>query len=175
MLTAVLKAVKMLLSCCPKKQPRCCCPNCSKSGPRCCPNCSKSSLRCWEKTTPTKTKYKDLFPSESFHQAGGAHVVSLCCKQIARSCQFTMPWRGGGRDGKIGEAVNKQDEAGDVKDETHSWSGFKLHVSSQIEVRSLNVNFKIFTKVITNRISVVAEKVIRLSQNGFYSWHIFWK
>jgi hypothetical protein len=46
-----------------KKQARCCCANCSKSSPKCCPNCSKSSPRCWEKTTPTKTKYKDLFPS----------------------------------------------------------------------------------------------------------------
>jgi hypothetical protein len=45
-LTAVLKAVKMLLSCCPKnsqdaavlaalKQSRCCCPSYSKSSPRC--------------------------------------------------------------------------------------------------------------------------------------------
>jgi hypothetical protein len=33
----------MLLSCCPKKQARCYCPNCSKSSPRCCPAVLKNS------------------------------------------------------------------------------------------------------------------------------------
>jgi hypothetical protein len=47
MLTAVLKAVKMLLSCCPKKQLRCCCPN-----------CSKSSSRCWEKPPSQRSSTK---------------------------------------------------------------------------------------------------------------------
>jgi hypothetical protein len=87
MLTAVLKAVKMLLSCCPKKQSRCCCPNCSKGSPRCYPNCSKSSPRCWEKITPTKTKYKDLFPSKS------VLIKNMSCAICFPNGQMENEWR----------------------------------------------------------------------------------
>jgi hypothetical protein len=54
MLTAVLKAVKMLLSCCPNK-----------------------TAKMLRKTTPTKTKYKDLFPSGStFHNIYFSNISS---------------------------------------------------------------------------------------------------
>jgi hypothetical protein len=53
MLTAVLKAVKMLLSCCPKNSQDAAVLAAIKA------------VQDTEKTTPTKTKYRDLFPSKT--------------------------------------------------------------------------------------------------------------
>jgi hypothetical protein len=51
MLTAVLKAVKMLLSCCPK------------NSQDAVVLAALKAVQDAEKTTPTKTRYRDLFPS----------------------------------------------------------------------------------------------------------------
>jgi hypothetical protein len=54
MLTAVLKALKMLLSCCPKNNQDSAVLTALKA------------VQDAEKNHPTKTKYKDLFPSVFF-------------------------------------------------------------------------------------------------------------
>jgi protein KRI1 len=58
MLTAVLKAVKMLLSCCPKNSQDAAVLTALKA------------VQDAEKTTITKTKYKDLFPSDATSKLG---------------------------------------------------------------------------------------------------------
>jgi hypothetical protein len=55
MLTVVLKSVKMLLFCCPKKN----------SQDAAVLTALKAVQDAEKKTTPIKTKYKDLFPSFS--------------------------------------------------------------------------------------------------------------
>jgi len=39
----------------------------------------------------------------------------------------------------------------------------------------LNVSFKIFTKVATNRLSMIAHKLIRPTQTAFYQEEILWR
>jgi protein involved in temperature-dependent protein secretion len=56
MLTAILKAVKMLLSCCPK--------NSQDAAVL----AALKSVQDAEKNHPTKTKYRDLFPSVIAHE-----------------------------------------------------------------------------------------------------------
>jgi hypothetical protein len=62
MLTAVLKAVKMLLSCCPKKIVNVAVLTALKAVQDVVLTALKAVQDAEKKTTPTKTKYKDLFP-----------------------------------------------------------------------------------------------------------------
>jgi hypothetical protein len=66
MLTAVLKAVKMLLSCCPKKN----------SQDADVLTALKAVQDAEKKTTPTKTKYKDLFPSKPTTHPISSHPLT---------------------------------------------------------------------------------------------------
>jgi hypothetical protein len=64
MLTAVLKAVKMLLSCCPKKNSQdAAVLTALKAVQDAVLTALKAVQDAEKKTTPTKTKYKDLFSS----------------------------------------------------------------------------------------------------------------
>jgi hypothetical protein len=66
MLTIVLKAVKMLLSCCPKKNSQ---DDAVLTALKAVQDVVLTALKAVQdaekKTTPTKTKYKDLFPSST--------------------------------------------------------------------------------------------------------------
>jgi hypothetical protein len=65
MLTAVLKAVKILLSCCPKKSQDAAVLTDLKAVQDVVLTALKAVQDAEKKITPTKTKYKDLFPSAS--------------------------------------------------------------------------------------------------------------
>jgi hypothetical protein len=79
MLTAVLKAVKMLLSCCPKNSQDTAVLTALKA------------VQDAEKNHPTKIKYKDLFPSFSLRKVQLPVYEAICLLILA--CHFQIKYK----------------------------------------------------------------------------------